>query len=472
VRTGADLTGRHADDDADADSPGNLPGAGEAALTADPALTVKSPVRADEQTSAQPTAVTTHGPTAAAQLAPKRTLTSGLAPLTSAGYRYLFIGTTLTMAGYFAQIVAQGWLIYDLTGSPTWLGIVSFANGIPMLLLALPAGVLVDRLDRRKVLIVGQLLTALVTFLLVGLIVGDVVEPWHVAVLALAAGSFFVLIIPARQALLPMVVERPQLGSAIALNSAGTNFGRVIGPSLAGVAIALLGAAGAFGVQGLAFVGALICAVLLPARMAPSRPRSRSPFQSLLEGIQYVWRDPMVFALMLLQAIPAFLIMPYNQMLPIFARDILFAGPEGLGTLMTVMGIGSVLGSVVVVMVPSRRQGTFLFASLIGLALLLVAFSASTSFMLSLAIMGVIGVAQSIYLATNNTLVQLAVPDALQGRVMSVYMTTWGLMPLGALPQGILADLFGAPIVLGSTGLLSAAIVALMIVRNPALRRL
>jgi len=127
---------------------------------------------------------------------------------------------------------------------------------------------------------------------------------------------------------------------------------------------------------------------------------------------------------------------------------------------------------VVVVMVPSQRQSAFLFASLIGLALLLVAFSASTSFVLSLAIMGVIGVAQSIYLATNNTLVQLAVPDALQGRVMSVYMTTWGLMPLGALPQGILADLFGAPIVMGGTGLLSAIIVALMIARNPALRRL
>jgi MFS family permease len=396
----------------------------------------------------------------------------GLAPLASAGYRALFIGTTLTMAGYFAQIVAQGWLIYDLTGSPTWLGIVSFANGIPMLVLALPAGVLVDRMDRRKVLIFAQGMTALVTFLLAGLIVSGLVQAWHVAVLAFASGAFFVLIIPARQALLPMVVERSALGAAIALNSAGVNFGRVIGPSLAGVAIAVLGAAAAFVVQGIGFLGALFCATLLPTRPAASRPRSHSAFQSLSEGIQYVVRDPTVFALMLLQAIPAFLIMPYNQLLPIFARDILDAGPEGLGTLMTVMGIGAVLGSVVIVMLPPRRQSLFLFVSLIALSLLLVAFAASTSLMLSIAIMGLIGVAQSIYLATNNTLVQLAVPDALQGRVMSVYMTTWGLMPLGALPQGVLADWFGAPVVMAGTGLLSALVVVLMVIRNPALRRL
>jgi MFS family permease len=368
--------------------------------------------------------------------------------------------------------VAQGWLIYDLTGSPTWLGIVSFANGIPMLLLALPAGVLVDRSDRRKMLVLAQGLTALTAFVLTGLIWTGLVQAWHVAVLSFLGGSFFVLIIPARQALLPTVVERSALGAAIALNSAGTNFGRVIGPSVAGVLIAALGAAAAFGIQGLAFMGALVCAALLPVQGQATRTRAHSPLQSLLEGVRYVWHDPMVFTLMLLQAIPAFLIMPYNQLLPIFARDILEAGPEGLGTLMTVMGIGSVAGSVLIVALPPRRQSIYLLASLISLSLLLVAFAASTSLLLSIGIMGLIGVAQAIYLATNNTLVQLAVPDALQGRVMSVYMTTWGLMPLGALPQGILADLFGAPAVLGGVGILSALFVVLLAIQRPALRAL
>jgi len=472
VRTGTDLTGQPAEEDEEGSAtptPAAEAGSSSAIQTAP-----KPAAGASTEPSAASAGGggTTATATPAAPSAPRRGRTGGLAPLASPGYRYLFIGTTLTMAGYFAQVVAQGWLIYDLTGSPTWLGIVSFANGIPMLVLALPAGVLVDRLDRRKVLIFGQAMTALVTFVLAGLIVSGLVQAWHVAVLTFLAGSFFVLIIPARQALLPTVVERPALGAAIALNSAGTNFGRVIGPSLAGLAIAAFGAAASFVLQGVGFLGSLVCAMLLPKHAASSRPRSRSPFQSLLEGIQYVWRDPTVFALMLLQAIPAFLIMPYNQLLPIFARDILHAGPEGLGTLMTVMGVGSVLGSVIVVAMPPRRQFTFLFVALVGLALLLVAFSLSTSLLLSIGIMALIGVAQSIYLATNNTLVQLAVPDALQGRVMSVYMTTWGLMPLGALPQGVLADWFGAPAVLGGVGLLSALIVVVMVARNPALRRL
>ena len=157
-------------------------------------------------------------------------------------------------------------------------------------------------------------------------------------------------------------------------------------------------------------------------------------------------------------------------------REPMFLMLVAAGALYLVMGepsdAGLLLGSVVIVMLPPQRQSRYLFVSLIGLALLLVAFASSTSLWLSIAIMALIGVAQSIYLATNNTLVQLAVPDALQGRVMSVYMTTWGLMPLGALPQGILADWFGAPLVLGGVGLLSASIVALMLVRNPALRRL
>jgi len=397
---------------------------------------------------------------------------AGLVPFASSGYRFLFAGTTLTMAGYFAQVVAQGWLIYDLTGSPTWLGIVSFANGIPMLLLALPAGVIVDRFDRRRMLVLAQACTAAVAFVLTSLIATGLVEAWHVALLSFLGGSFFVLIIPARQALLHTTLERSALGAAIALNSAGTNFGRVIGPSVAGVLIAVLGAGAAFGIQGLMFVGALVCALLLPVTASVVRPRQRSPLQSLLEGVRYVWHDPVVLALMLLQAIPAFLIMPYNQLLPIFARDILFAGPGGLGTLMTVMGVGSVLGSVVIVLLPPRRQSILLFASLICLSLLLVAFSASTSLLLSIGIMGLVGIAQAIYLATNNTLVQLMVPDALQGRVMSVYMMTWGLMPLGALPQGILADWFGAPIVMGGTGALSALVVGLMMLRQPGLRKL
>ena len=399
-------------------------------------------------------------------------LFDGLMPFGSRAYRYLFVGTMLTMTGNFMQMVAQGWLIYDLTSSPTWLGIVSFARGLPMLILALVAGVVVDRFDRRTVLIVAQGLTALIAVILALLIATGLVQPWHVAVTAFLSGCLFVLIIPARQALLSSTVERAQLGPAIALMSTGQNSGRIIGPALAGLLIAVLGVATSFAVQAMGFVLALLCALALGPQ--PTAPASRrgSALSSLTAGLRYVWGDPTVLALTSLQAIPAFLIMPYTQLLPIFARDILHTGPDGLGTLMMANGIGSVLGSVIIVLLPFRRQGLFLFTSLASLGLLLAAFAASTWLPLSIGIMGLIGLAQAIYLASNNTLVQVATPDELRGRVMSVYMMSWGLMPLGSLPQGVLADWLGAPIVAAGTGLLACCVVIVFAIRSPAIRRL
>ena len=409
-----------------------------------------------------------------AETRPRKPVSSrfpGLAPLSSHAYRYLFIGTALTMTGNFMQMVAQGWLIYDLTSSPTWLGIVSFARGVPMLVLALVAGVLVDRMDRRVVLITAQGSTALVAIALSTLIFMDAVQPWHVALAAFLGGCFFVLIIPARQALVSATVERAQLGVAIGLMSTAQNSGRVLGPALAGVLIAVLGAAMSFAVQAFGFVLALGCAAMLGPQ-PPRASRGSSPFQSLLEGIRYVWEDPTVLALTSLQAIPAFLIMPYNQLLPIFARDILHTGPDGLGILMAANGIGAVLGAVAIVLLPFRRQGVFLFASLASFGLLLPAFAASTWLPLSTAIMGLLGAAQAIYLASNTTLVQLATPDELRGRVMSVFMMTFGLMSLGALPQGFLADWLGAPAVVSMSGILAFLVVVVFAVRSPAIRRL
>jgi predicted MFS family arabinose efflux permease len=399
-------------------------------------------------------------------------LFNGLRPFSSQAYRYLFVGTMLTMTGNFMQQVAQGWLIYDLTSSPSWLGVVSFARGLPMLILALVAGVVVDRFDRRVVLITAQGLTALIAVILALLIATGLIQPWHVALTAFLSGCLFVLIIPARQALLSSTIERSQLGPAIALMSTGQNSGRIIGPALAGVLIAALGVAMSFAVQAFGFVLALLCALMLGPQPTAQASRRGSALSSLTAGLRYVWGDSTVLALTSLQAIPAFLIMPYTQLLPIFARDILHTGPDGLGTLMMANGIGSVVGSVVIVLLPFRRQGLFLLTSLASLGLLLVFFAASTWLPLSIGIMGLIGLAQAIYLASNNTLVQVATPDELRGRVMSVYMMSWGLMPLGSLPQGVLADWLGAPIVVAGTGLLSCLGVILFAIRSPAIRRL
>jgi MFS family permease len=376
------------------------------------------------------------------------------------------------MTSYFMQVVATGWLVYDLTDSATWLGISSFTRGIPMLVLALPAGVLVDRMDRRTVLWTAQALMALTGFLLAALIATGLIEAWHVAFFAFVGGCLFVLIIPARQALTGATVPRPLLGRAVALMSIGQNSGRVIGPVLAGLMLAIVGTATSFFAQAAGFLLAGFTALAMPRQPPSASTREKSALQNLVEGVRYVWTDPAVRGLFSLQAIPAVMLMPYTQLLPIFTRDILHTGPEGLGVMMTVMGVGAIVGSFVVVALPSRRLGIWLFGSVGLFGAMLVAFAFSESYALSLAIMALVGIAQSVYLSTNNTLVQLQTPDELRGRVMSVYMTTWGLMPLGALPQGVVAEWFGAPFALAVSGLVGCAFVILMAVRAPEIRRL
>ena len=174
---------------------------------------------------------------------------------------------------------------------------------------------------------------------------------------------------------------------------------------------------------------------------------------------------------MTLAALPALLLMPYQQLLPVFARDILRAGPEGLGWLMGAAGVGSVVGTVALALAAPRRQGLVLFAALFAFGTLLVLFAMSTWLPASILLMGLIGMAQAVYMTANYTLLDVLVPDKLRGRVMSAYITTWGLIPIGTLPQGILVDRFGAPAVEAGAGALCCAIVAVLAARSPALRR-
>ncbi|HEX3243807.1 MAG TPA: MFS transporter [Chloroflexota bacterium] len=178
---------------------------------------------------------------------------ASLRPFGSISYRYLFVGTGLTMTGYFMQQVANGWLVYDLTSSPTWLGVVSFASGFPMLVLSLPAGVLIDRFDRRKVLMVAQGLTAGVGVTVAALVATRLIQPWHVVIAAFVAGCLFVLISPTRQALIPATVLPNEVGAAVPWMSTAQNSGRVVGPALSGMLIAAFGAAVSFSVQASGF---------------------------------------------------------------------------------------------------------------------------------------------------------------------------------------------------------------------------
>jgi MFS family permease len=389
-------------------------------------------------------------------------------------YRYLWQGSLATSTGHWMQQVAMGWLALTLTNSAAWVGIVGFTRGIPMLLFSLVGGILADRLDRQRLLVSLQGVAGLLAALLTVAIMTNQLSIWLLVAFSFLSGTAMSIIFPTRQALMPSLVEREDLPNAVAINSATMNAARILGPSAAGFLLGALGPAGCFGLQAVGFVWALIMSarLRLPAALQPRKNR-QSPLQSLAEGFTYIRRDPVILALLNLAAVPTIFAMPYSQMLPVMARDVLGAGPEGLGALLAAVGGGALVGSLVVAYLGDiPRKGTWLLVAAAAFGLLLCLFSTARSLPVAMVLLGIAGVAQAVYMALNSTLLQTLVPDEFRGRVMSVYMLTWGLMPLGTLPSGVIAEHFGAPVAIGLGGVICAFFSAIVAVRRPVLREI
>jgi predicted MFS family arabinose efflux permease len=292
-------------------------------------------------------------------------------------------------------------------------------------------------------------------------------------VLTFLTGSAMAMIFPVRQALVPDVVPRKVLSNAIALNSAGNNVTRMTGPALAGVLIGVAGVAACFFLQvaGLLFALWTSITIRMPDRSDEARQatRDRSPLADLTETFRYIRRTPTIAALLTAAAIPTLFGMPYVSFLPVFARDY-GIGASGLGLLMMAVGCGSVAGSVGFAMAGNFRRKGFVQVTCIGLfGVSLVAFSFVGWLPAALVLLGCAGISSSVYMATNMTLLQTLVPDALRGRVISVYMLCWGLMPLGTLPLGIVADHLGGPVAVALGGGLCAFFALVLGVSQPGL---
>ncbi|HRA31283.1 MAG TPA: MFS transporter [Thermomicrobiales bacterium] len=387
-------------------------------------------------------------------------------------YRLLWYGTLGTQGGQWVLQIALGWLMLDLTNSEFWVGMVGFAGGIPILLFSIPAGILIDRVDRRRILIVCQAVLAALGIALTVVIVMGRAEPWLLLTAAFINGIMMTVNNTTRQVIVADTVERIDLPAAIALNSAGQNATRVIGPSVAGAIIGLVGLGGAFafqaGLLGLALgLSFMISAQVAGGRVAPSNRGG------VLDGVRYIWRNPVLRDLMILATIPTLTVFPYMQLLPVYARDILAIGPQGLGLLMAASGIGAVAGALLVANATHLPwRGLFMLLATIAYGAVIIVFAFSTSVWLSMAMLMLAGLSGSAYMSLNNALLQLNVDDDIRGRVMGVYMLTWGLMPVGALPMGAAAGLVGAPIAIASGALISSALAALLAIRSATLRRL
>jgi MFS family permease len=383
----------------------------------------------------------------------------------------VFIGTI----GSWMQTTAQGWLVLDLTNSPALLGLTSAIQSAPTLVLSLLAGVLADRLDLRRMLVATQSAGAVLAGILAVLTTSGAVQFWHVVVIALLAGSAQAFGMPAFQAVVSTIVERRAIGNAIALNSAQFNLGRILGPAVAGFAIAVGGLAAAFWVNAASFVVVAVVIALLPIRSPAALIRvEASLWANLIDGIDYLRREPVIRVLVLLAAVPALFVLNYLVLMPVYARDVLAIGAPGLGILTAGVGVGALSGALGVALLrPSGGSGGLLLVGLTLSSTALIVFAISRWLPLSLVALAVLGAAQVAYYATTNTLIQILVPARLRGRVMSLYiLTSLGVIPFGNLLAGLVAQSLGPTVALAGGGLLTLVAVVAVAAAFPELRRL
>lgn len=388
-------------------------------------------------------------------------------------YRFLWTGTVVTQTGQWMQQVAQGWLVLQLTNSPFQLGLVGFFRGLPLLLFSLLGGVVADRFNRKRVLIMTQVVALGVALFLTLFTATGWVQIWHIYITSLIGGVVMAVNQPVRQALVYDLVGRGNITNAVALNSAGFNVTRILGPSLGGVIIGLVGVPLCFGLQALGFLWALYASFRIHPPAAPTASSQGSVWQNLGEGLHYIRRNETIFSLMFIATIPALFGMPYVQMLPAFARDVLNAGASGLGLLLAATGLGAVVGSLTIAGLGEfRSKGIVLLISSLFFGGLLILFAFSPWFWLSLLFLVGVGLANSISMSVTNTLLQTTTRNELRGRVMSAFMMTFGLMPLGSLPMGAMADVAGPPLAVALGGAAVALSILGIGVLAPQLRRL
>jgi MFS family permease len=369
----------------------------------------------------------------------------------------LFIGGQLiSLIGTWMQTTAQLWLVYKMTGSAALLGVFGFANQVPILFLASIGGYVGDRYNRHFGVIATQAVSMLLAFVLAALTFAETIKVWELILVAFLVGIVNAFDVPIRQAFLVQMVVKEDLPNAIALNASIFNGARVVGPAIAGFALAWKGPAWCFLFNGLSFLGVLAALLAMRIQRMVVRRPGGSPFQNFIQGFRFAMSDLPIRSALLLMSLLSLLGLQYSVFLPIFASDILHRGAKGFGLLMSAAGIGAVVGALYFA---GRTNYKGLARWIAGTSLVcgtgLVVFSLSQLFWLSAATLLFVGFAATVQMAATNTIVQSRVPDELRGRVMAVYATMFmGVQPVGSLIAGGIAKHIGAPHTLSVFGTL------------------
>lgn len=377
-------------------------------------------------------------------------------------YALFFSGQLVSLIGSWMQSLGQSWLILQLTGSPLKLGLISALQFAPMLLFSLVSGAIIDRLPKRRVILATQTIFMLLAFVLATLVWTGRVQYWHVAVLALALGVVNTLDLPARQSYMVELVGKADLASAVALNSAIFNGARIVGPAIAGLLIARYGIAPAFFANGVSFVAVIAALTLIRAEGLPKAEPKGSMLLEIAEGLRYAWGSAVLrFVIMLVLFVGVFVI-NWSVLVPSFARGVLHQEAQGFGGLLSALGAGALTGAL---LRAAQNRSDPPLRSIIAPAVLMCLGAISMRFVTNVwaaaPVLFVIGFGMIQFLTAANTKVQMAAPDHLRGRVMSLYtLANAGTAPLGAMYIGAVTEAYGAGVGFLTAGSLGLTVVA------------
>lgn len=384
-------------------------------------------------------------------------------------YRLYFVGQMISLIGHWLQIVAQGWLVFQLTKSAFLIGIVAAAATTPMLLFSLFGGVIIDRFNKQKILIITQTSSMILAFMLGILTVSGIIQVWEIILLAFLAGTVNAIDLPARQSFVVEMVGKKYLTSAIALNSGIFNAARVIGPTVSGFLIATVGIGMAFLLNGISYIATIVALYFIRAETVIPKIHPH-PLRAIQDGVSYAARHSLIRTLLILTSIMAIFGWSYTTIMPVIAQNVFGQGAKGLGYLYAFSGIGALLGSFIVSAFSKKLNSfTVIFGGNLLFIFSVIAFTFTKSLLIAFPFLSLSGLGLILQMATTNSAIQHLVEDKFRGRVMSLYVLMFvGLFPLGSLQVGFLSEHFGTLFALrfDAVVILISSIIVFVLTRN------
>ncbi len=392
--------------------------------------------------------------------------------LANRNFLLLWLGMLLTMGGVQMQMIAHGYLVYDISSSAFLLVLVNSGFALPMLSLSLFGGVIADRLDRKRIIQLGQISSG-ATALLIGLAITTGTVTWvHLFLTSMLQGVVFAFFMPARQAIIPQIVGEDMLTNAMALNAAAMSTSTLVAPAIAGSLYALIGPEAVYYVIGGMGIAAVVVTSFIhnPSKAPPKA--SAAMMGDIKAGLSYIRHSHLLLVLLVMGLVTSLLAMPFRFLMPIFVVDVYHRGPESFGLLLSIMGLGSLAGSLIIASLGKWRRGLLLIIGsfLTGIALMVVA--VVPFYIVAVVIMVVLGLGDAGRMTLNQALIMEAVEDEYRGRVMSVHMMNMGLMPLGVLPIGIMAEFLGGQVAVGVLAAALLVVSALILITQRRLREI